>query len=322
MLLLPLGLMLGGLWGYTPLWPAVLTAVIFCGGVGTLLLRHIPLRRALILVSFIVPVLLLLDGVTGSRWMMRSPMGSDVIAGGRFYGIGNDLMGVILGSLITGIGLLGDDIKRWQKTARWWAPLLLLLATLGVGLPPFGANVGGMITALMGCVVTTLLLFDVKLSVRKMILSVMGVVAVVVLVASLDALFNSRPTHAGRAILALTNHGLAGFFQIVGIKSKILVNTIKNSAWTWLFGVEGLALLLVHGFYPKFRTDRSNQSAFWHKMMKPLAAMVFFALAVNDTGIIPAAIIISYYWFTALVLHFEASRRDEAQHSAASGVSV
>lgn len=307
MFLLPLGLTLGGIWGYSPLWPSLLTAGAFCGSLGFVLIRMFPLRRAIAIVTIAVPILFLWDVFMGGGWMMRSPMGSDVIAGGRFYGIGNDLMGVVMGSLITGIGLLGNASEQLRRTARWWAPPLLLLATLGVGLPFFGANVGGMITALMAGVVATLVLFEVKISVRKLVWMLAGVLAVVVVVASIDAFFNARPTHAGRAILSLLDQGKAGFGRIIGVKLRILSSTIRNSAWTWLFAVESLALLFVRWICPEFHRQVAMEAPFWRKMMLPLGTSCIFALAVNDTGIIPAAIILSYYWFSGLALYFEAS---------------
>lgn len=320
--LLPLGLTFGGFLGYAPIWPMVLVSLLFCGGISYLLVRYLPIRKALSYVTIAVPLLFLLDALAGGQWMMRSPLGSDVIAGGRFYGMGNDLMGVVLGSLLTAIAFWGAESQKLRQTARWWAPSLLLFATIGIGFPSFGANVGGMITALMVCMTTTLLLHEFNLSLRKVVLLVVGVIAAVVIVAAMDAFYNPQPTHAGRAILALMNQGTAGFIQIVSVKLKILGGTIRNSAWTWLFVLEILALLTVRFICPGYLKGLKEHAPFWHLMGKPLGAACFFALAVNDTGIIPAAIILSYFWFAGFVLHFEGIYHGETLPTPTQGVTM
>ncbi|MGF9936095.1 hypothetical protein ABEX47_33315, partial [Paenibacillus ehimensis] len=48
-------------------------------------------------------VLILLDGCTGAEAMKRSVLGYDPIVGARYYGIGNEFMGVLLGSSLLGL---------------------------------------------------------------------------------------------------------------------------------------------------------------------------------------------------------------------------
>jgi hypothetical protein len=307
LLLLPVGALLGGLAGYEPIWPMLGLALGSSGLVALILTRLFPFRRALVIVLFTVPLLLLADVFTGGQWMLRSVMGSDLIAGGRFFGMGNDLMGVVIGSLTAGIGMLTQELPALRSSARWWGTLLMLGAVAGIGLPIFGANVGGMIAALMTSVVTLLVLMDIQISWKKAGMIFIGVVGLVVLVATGDAFFNPRPTHAGRAIRLLLSEGGQGFLWIVSNKLGILGRTIATSMWSWLCMVELIAFGAVKRWIPQLLPDLKERYPQWWKMMKPLGVGCFFAFAVNDTGIIAAALIFSYFWLTACGLYLEAT---------------
>jgi len=319
LILMPLGLIVGAAWGYQPVWPALLTAVGFSVAVGWLLSRFLPVARVMATAAWLVTGLLLADVFTGAHWMLRSAMGSDVIAAGRFYGMGNDLMGVTLGWLLTGAGLWFQEAPALRRTARYWLPALIVLAAVGVGFPQFGANVGGLITAFMAVGAVVFVLFRIKVSLQRVLGFFCTVIGTVVFIATLDALFNPQPTHAGRAIMTLVGHGQAGFFHIVRVKLGILFSTIKNSAWTWLFLVELVGFGTVKRFRPGFMARLGQTCPAWLEMGWPIAVSALFALAVNDTGIIAAALVLVVYCLAALALFLQGVAVTEGQPVAADG---
>ena len=79
----------------------------------------------------VTAALLTADCFTGSRLMLLSPLGSDAIAGGRFYGIGNDYMGVLLACTIIATLLLLSRLKSLKPVYKNMVALLpLLIATV------------------------------------------------------------------------------------------------------------------------------------------------------------------------------------------------
>ncbi len=63
--------------------------------------------------------LILLDGCTGAEAMKRSVLGYDPIVGARYYGIGNEFMGVLLGASLLGLSAwLQARRMRTQAAAR------------------------------------------------------------------------------------------------------------------------------------------------------------------------------------------------------------
>jgi hypothetical protein len=93
------------------------------------------------------------DVMTGSRLQLEAPFGLSLLVSGRYYGIGNDVLGVYCVSVLVAAAWLGRVLPRPS-----WLPSLPVLAASGIGLfaviaagwPGFGAKVGATI-ALVPC---------------------------------------------------------------------------------------------------------------------------------------------------------------------------
>jgi hypothetical protein len=114
------------------------------------------------------------DVMTGSRLQLEAPFGLSLLVSGRYYGIGNDVLGVYCVSVLVAAAWLGRVLPRapWPPRPPWppwpprppWPPWLPrppwlpVLAASGIGLfaviasswPGFGAKVGAVI-ALVPC---------------------------------------------------------------------------------------------------------------------------------------------------------------------------
>ena len=92
--------------------------------------------------------LLGVDAMTGSRLQLESPFGLSLLVSGRYYGIGNDVLGVYCVSALAGAAWLGRAAARRPAAAT----AVGLFAVVALGWPGFGAKVGGTI-ALVPCLV-------------------------------------------------------------------------------------------------------------------------------------------------------------------------
>ena len=95
-----------------------------------------------------------LDVMTGSRLQVEALFGLPLVEGARFYGIGNEALGVYCVSALVGAAWVGARVlARWPGTG-WLRPrrvavacaaVVALFAVVASGWPGFGAKVGGTI---------------------------------------------------------------------------------------------------------------------------------------------------------------------------------
>lgn len=100
------------------------------------------------------------DVMSGSRLQLDAPFGVSLLVSGRFYGIGNDALGIYCVSALVAAawltGLLSGGVLHWSRHSREWLPWGLGVGAVGAfavvasGWPGFGAKVGGTI-ALVPC---------------------------------------------------------------------------------------------------------------------------------------------------------------------------
>lgn len=250
--------------------------------------------KALFLLTFITAVLLIIDIFAGSPLMLNSPLGSDAIAGGRFYGIGNDYMGILLASAVTATSLLISKFKNKNIFKITLISIPLLITALAIGYPELGANVGGFITALFTWGVFILIMTQDKLNLKKfIIIGVLSVLAVIA-VASIDAFLNPNPSHAGKAVKSLLSGGGQTFLAIICIKLSIVANTVSSSVWTLVLLLE-IVLLAIwrikkHDIPGLIRAEYPYIS----KALNILAVAAVTVFLVNDTGVIAASFILLY----------------------------
>ncbi|HHX50571.1 MAG TPA: MFS transporter, partial [Clostridia bacterium] len=106
---------------------------------------------SIIIVSLVSPVvLILLDTLLGNPLMKVSILGYDPIGGARFYGIGNEYMGFLLGSTIIGSAALVDRYQQRRKYFKLVSVAIFLVVLLTLAMPFLGTNVGGAIAAFIG----------------------------------------------------------------------------------------------------------------------------------------------------------------------------
>ncbi|MGD0703505.1 MAG: hypothetical protein ABSA02_26935 [Trebonia sp.] len=99
------------------------------------------------------------DVIAGSGLQLEAPFGLSLLVSGRYYGIGNDVLGVYCVSVLVAAAWLERVLPRPARLP--WLPVLAaagigLFAVIALGWPGFGAKVGGTI-ALVPCLLLLLI---------------------------------------------------------------------------------------------------------------------------------------------------------------------
>lgn len=242
-------------------------------------------------------ILICVDIFLGAPLMLASGLGSDTIAGGRYYGMGNDYMGILLASSLLFLMLtLWQSKSKISKAIRIaFTVAFMIVVTLAIGHPKYGANVGGLISSLITSGALIFILLDEKINLKRIIIIFSVAIAGVIAIAKLDAMYNPSPSHAGRAIDNLLSNGFSFFFATLQTKIGILLNTIINSPWSFVFLLAILALIISIRQNKKLLSLINDKTASTPKILQILLIASISVFLVNDTGIIASTLITLYF---------------------------
>lgn len=223
-----------------------------------------------------------LDMWTGASLMSRSHLGYDPVAGSRYYGIGNEYMGLLVGAAaVAGGGLLDEGGGR----LRPWVAAGFAAVVLGMASPRHGINVGGAITGVLGLGATWLLFRHSRLELRRFWPLALAAPLVLGLAAWWD-LAGENVSHLGRALEWGSGDPLWLVFER---KVSVNLRLLRLTFWSRAFLVSLLvaAVLLFH----PFRLVRKLLTRHRYTGLAVRGALLasLVALATNDSGVVAAA---------------------------------
>lgn len=263
-------------------------------------LPTVPLFFVLGLIGF-VPIIV--DGLFGGHLIRQSFLGYDPIIGARYYGIGNEYMGVVLGSVILMIaaGLeWRHPVNRWVKVST---AALFVLLVLYFAAPFWGTNAGGALAASVGFGVAYARFFHSHWNLRFWLaFAGLGAAGIGVLFV-MNVLFSAdAPSHIGRAFDHLMSGDFAEVIQIAKRKLAMNIRLIKASLWGKVFFISLLAMTVL--IIQPLRGVRWLQMRYpylFHGFTAILIAALS-ALVFNDSGIVSAATAIVYVVIPLLII--------------------
>ncbi|NLG78945.1 MAG: hypothetical protein GX492_03845 [Firmicutes bacterium] len=252
-------------------------------------------------VYLVTALAVICDALLGSKLMQGSILGYDPIGGARFYGIGNEYMGVLVGSLITGSGLVLDrmGLRRARPAVRAAAlagiAAIFAVALLVLASPSLGANMGGTLTAVVGFGIAYVLYLERRVTRRELAILALLAVSLVAGIAVADALRAGGPvSHWGRTVLAMRVEGPAALVDVVRRKAAMNLKLVRYTVWTRaLFAfLAAVALLWVRPVGLARRLMKAHPG-FASSLAASLVAAAAAVLA-NDSGVVAAALLMLY----------------------------
>ncbi len=226
-------------------------------------------------------VMILGDMLLGAPLMKRSLFSYDPVVGARYYGIGNEYMGILLGAAL----LLQSVLFKLRPAKEKLITTLLFLTIVYLfAAPAFGTNAGGAIAAAVGAAYVLLARSKVKLTARHWLwLGAAGLGGAVLLF-----LLNlgGEQTHIGRAASLLLTGDYGELSQIALRKVELNLHLLRVSAW-------GKLLLLIMITLLVWRM-RGMQTPFLLHNAKVQLVTASAAFLVNDSGVVAAVIILLF----------------------------
>ncbi|MCS6829020.1 MAG: hypothetical protein NZ749_00085 [bacterium] len=234
--------------------------------------------RAYIRACALSVFIILADALSGQYGAKFSIYSAYALSGIRFYGVGNELMGVLVGCALAW-GLYG---LSFQLRAILWVIVSVVLAA-----PIWGANLGGLLTSAagLGCAWESKRAQSRLLWIRCVRWLAVGLLAAIA-VMWLDSL-SAFPSHVGEAWLRWRHEGWEAIGDLFASKALLMARVLLSPfAWGVLLAI-AIALWRMRrgGVFTAFRDSAGNDYLPWLGCI--VAAFVF-----NDSGFVPAAAIL------------------------------
>jgi hypothetical protein len=257
----------------------------------------------LIVITGATTLVLLVDQYVGAPLSFTQIFGYSPLLGARYYGMGNEMAGLLFGSVVIAVALVLDTWRdaRWARHLRTWGwPVIAAVTLLTAAAPFWGANVGPVAWMTVGFLVGWMLLNGRKVwTWRNLVVLVVIVAAVLAGLTAVDLLRGSgAETHLGRAV----SGGVANLWTIIARKADTNVRVLGRTNWTWML----VAVLLLLG-YMRWR-PRGEFAALlkqYPAYSAALAAALFAGVAgylTEDSGIIIPALMFIPVGVSALYL--------------------
>ena len=247
--------------------------------------------------AFLTIGLIIIDCVIGTPLMKSGIMSYDAINGARYYGVGNEYEGVTIASAVFALAVL----LNYKKISNWLAVVLSLVILITSAMPSMGANVGGAISECVAYLLFILLIFDVKLDLKKIIMIGVATVLVVVAFAGLDFLMGTE-SHLAVFTNQIIQEGPAAIFNTFGRKIQMNLKLAKSSVWVNILIVSiiiiGALIFKPSGYFKKIH---DKYPMIFKGFMASFVGCIV-TLLVNDSGIVAASTAAIYILIPIIII--------------------
>lgn len=257
---------------------------------------------ALGIVFLFTTILVCADVATGAHLLRWSILSCDHIMGIRYYGIGNEYMGILVGmAMILPMVIFRDSSKAsGEKVSPAVLPVLLIwfaVVSFIVGYPTIGANVGGLMTAVPTFGVALIGLMTDRVRVRDAVLLAVVSLLIALGFAVMDVFHPGvqGPSHLGRAFSMAGAYGPKYLFLIAARKIGMHLG-IMFSVRAFLPIVGGVIVMVLHGRRLRSTPDERCYSHVLYRIGLPASVVgMIAAFLFNDSGIVPAGLIMGIF---------------------------
>ena len=284
--LLPLAVWIAALFAVSPTVFAGLAAGLI--GLTSVLVRCLGNSRTLTLLTGVATLSLSLDMVTGNTLMHRGMLGYSAIEGARYYGIGNEAMGLLLGASLVVVSRL------WGTFPKSPIVLTVVMGVIIVLLGSAGAKAGGVLVSL-AVFVTYLHSVSGRRGTLRTVATLAAVAVAVLAIAALGDAFlvPGDHSHIGEAVQRIASGGAGEAGDIIGRKLAVEGRLAYHSLWAVLLWIG----VLCTGYIWK-RTPALTPSE--NSLRSAGMVGVVSCLLLNDAGVVAAAIFATILWSEAV----------------------
>ena len=307
-LVYPLAILLAPLTGTANPWQTIFLSLLIMALI-TYIVTRVRDDRVLFLIIAVINVIPAVgDVLAGGYLMNKAALSYDVVVGGRYYGIGNEYMGVVIGAAIIGVSALLQLAPDSRKAVLPLIGLSFIGLIVFFAAPGAGSKAGGALTATVGFGVTMYRFLGSRFKLRSGLLLILALGLGVAVLAAVNYLFPAgEQSHIGRAFHSLFQGKFIVIWQITVRKLMANLYLARHSPFSTILILQSLIWLAL--FFRNREKLRSILAGAPY-LKAGMSGMVFAAvaaIALNDSGVIGAPLLLNYLTVPFALLTIESS---------------
>jgi len=226
------------------------------------------------------------------------------LIGVRFHGLSNELMGVLIGSLLSLVCLTVSPARTaWH---RFWLWLVAVGTAVFIGHPLLGDNAGGAASAVFGFGAAAVVLGGSRVRLKTLLGLGTLAIGLVVGLAVFDAALGGT-THLGRTALVLKHQGAGYLWALVGRKLALNFSLAVDPRALWFYAGVAVLVGVWTSLLPGFTREVLQRRPYLRRLILCAGISAAAAFLLNDTGVIPAGFVAA-----GAILAFAEALVDEA----------
>lgn len=279
---IPMLLILNSLFNIDNIFKFIVSLIILIG-ILIVFTKKYDGKKIIFYMTIIYFILIVGDLLLNNSLTRFSILSHDPIIGARYFGIGNEMIGVFLGITVLVIGLL---LERYNN--RHISVFILLLSVLMVGHPKLGANVGGTLALISTLFYFILLKRDRELSFKNIAIIIGLTGTFIIGLGYVDMFLNLNPTHLGKSLLLLNEKGLSVAQNIINRKVLMNIKLIGSSIWTKVLFTNILVHIIISYVF-KGKVEKLLEKGVGKGILSGIVGIIV-GLLLNDSGVILSAL--------------------------------
>ena len=281
----------------------VLTLLIWVGG--SLALTWFSYRvfakdqfSILILPNLLTASLLIIDLWRGGSLLKVSILSYSPVIGARYYGIGNEYMGLLIGITIVLLTLF-FELKDEVNNKLLITVSALLIITIAA--PSLGANFGGLLAAVVTTLLSYVYLNELKFNLKTFFKVFLTGLLVILSLLIFDMSIGAR-SHFARLFLRLQETGWGTLLMVIKRKLAINLRLLEWTIWSKVLLTFVLILFLLFKHPQGLISKLVDSYPYFSAGFKALLWGSLAAGIINDSGVVVVATLLMIPVFTLLYL--------------------
>jgi len=246
------------------------------------------------LIALITSLVIVVDTLTGGRLNGGSMLSGFQVRGLRFYGIGNECMGILIGMTLLAVlwvrQRMRGDRFRFSGSLLLLAYMALVVAVLG--LPSLGADVGGAITAVVAFGLCYKGILGRRPKVYDVVLLLVLSGALVTVFGLLDLLLRERGSHAWLTMRMVGDQGWSYLWNTITRKVSFNFQILgTRQGETALMAFVPFFMLWFAGVQKRFSRSLDGRPEIANGFIA-VAVGAAVAFVVNDSGSVAGPLVL------------------------------